>query len=325
MRAAGERSAEIDIGAFFHPSRAGTVPCRTAAGIRFCRRPRDRIASWKDAAMTLRIATTQPAGSADARRNGRKVRELMRQAAAAGVRLIQFPEGFLSGYAKEQIADWDDVDWAAVRDELTKVAELAAELEMWVVLGSAHPLTPPHRPHNSLYVISDQGKVVARYDKRFCSNTEITRFYSPGFEPVVFDVDGYRFGCAICIEVNFPQLFAEYGRLGVDCLLLSAWPVDTIFFRKAQAHAAIHNYWLSLSVPEQCANLMPSAVIGPDGNQLASVNAPAQLAVVTLDRIAPEFHIVLDLACPWRAEANRGDIYRSRRVDDARSADRTCT
>jgi predicted amidohydrolase len=90
--------------------------------------------------------------------------------------------------------------------------------------------------------------VVTRYDKRFCSNTEITRFYSPGLDPVVFVVDGYRFGCAICIEVNFPRLFAEYDRLGVDCLLLCAWPVDTIFFTKAQAHAAIHNYWLSRSV-----------------------------------------------------------------------------
>jgi predicted amidohydrolase len=218
--------------------------------------------------MTLRIATSQPAGSADARHNGRTARQLMRRAAAEGARLIQFPEGFLSGYAKEQIADWDDVDWAAVHEELRAVSELAAELEIWVVLGSEHPLTPPHRPHNSLYVISDRGRVVTRYDKRFCSNTEITRFYSPGFEPVVFDVDGYRFGCAICIEVNFP-------------------------------------------------------LIGPDGSHLASVDTPERPATVVLDRTAPEFHIALDLARPWRAEANRGDIYRSRRLDDPRSTDRT--
>lgn len=272
--------------------------------------------------MTLRIATTQPAGSADARQNGRTARALMRRAAAGGARLIQFPEGFLSGYAKEQIADWDEVDWPAVRDEVDAVAELSASLGIWVVLGSAHPLTPPHRPHNSLYVISDQGRIVDRYDKRFCSNTEISRFYSPGFEPVVFEVDGYRFGCAICIEVNFPQVFAEYDRLGVDCLLLSAWPVDSIFYRKAQAYAAIHNYWLSLSVPAQSAELMASAVIGPDGGRLVSVDE--ELAVVTLDRGDPSFHVALALARPWRASANDGEIYRSRRVSDPRSADRTC-
>ena len=157
--------------------------------------------------MTLRIATTQPAGIADTRDNGRKARELMHQAAAAGARVIQFPEGFLSGYAKEQIASWDNVDWHAVRDELSAVAELAAELQMWVVLGSAHPLTPPHRPHNSLDVISTRARSApdttnASLEHRgYCFN-------SPGFEPVVFDVDGYRFGCAICLEVNFPQQFA---------------------------------------------------------------------------------------------------------------------
>jgi hypothetical protein len=36
------------------------------------------------------------------------------------------------------------------------------------------------------------------------------------------------------------------------------------------------------------------------------------------------FHIALDLARPWRAEANEGAIYRSRRVEDPRSSDRTC-
>ena len=273
--------------------------------------------------MTLRIAVTQPAGTADAHVNGRVVRELMRQSAAAGVRLIQFPEGFLSGYAKEQIADWGDVDWDAVRDEVRSVASLAAELGMWVVLGSAHPLTPPHRPHNSLYVISDLGRVVTRYDKRFCSNTQITRFYSPGFEPVTFEAGGYRFGLAICVEVNFPQVFAEYDRLGVDCLLLSAWPIDRIFFRKAQAYAAIHNYWLGLSVPAQCTELMPSAIFGPDGSELSAVADPEQMVTTVLDRDAPEFHIELNLARPWRAAANEGDIYRSRRVEDPRSDDRT--
>jgi predicted amidohydrolase len=273
--------------------------------------------------MPIRIVTTQPVASSDVRANGSKARELMRHAAADGTRLIHFPEGFLSGYAKELISDWDDVDWAAARAELQAMAQLANELRMWVVLGSAHPLTPPNRPHNSLYVISDQGEVVNRYDKRFCSNTEITRFYSPGFEPVVFDVDGYRFGCAICIEINFPSIFVEYDNLGVDCLLLSAWPVDSIFFIKARAHAAIHNYWLSLSVPAQSAELMPSAIIGPDGSQAATISAPKELAIATLDRDAPEFHIAVNLARPWRAEANQGDIYRSRRVDDPRSEDRT--
>jgi predicted amidohydrolase len=224
----------------------------------------------------------------------------------------------------KQIADWGDVDWTAVREELTQVAALAADLGVWVVLGSAHPLTAPHRPHNSIYVISDKGQVVDRYDKRFCSNTEITRFYSPGFDPVVFDIDGFRFGCAVCIEINFPELFTAYERMGVDCLLLSAYPVDSIFHTKARAHASINNYWLALSVPSQTAGLMAAGLIGPDGSRLAHVDFGAELILGDMDRDDPEFHVALNLARPWRAMARQGDLYSSRHVDDPRSADRTC-
>ena len=159
--------------------------------------------------MTFAIASCQPVASADPRANGAEVCRMMRESAAEGARLAHFPEGFLSGYAVEQVVDWDDVDWAAARRELEDVAALAGELGIWVVLGSAHPLTAPHRPQNSLYVISAEGRLVDRYDKRKCSHTELTRFYTPGFEPVVFDVDGFRFGLAICIEINFCELFAE--------------------------------------------------------------------------------------------------------------------
>jgi predicted amidohydrolase len=270
----------------------------------------------------IRIAIAQPEITADARKNGAEVRRLMKQAAAGKARLVQFPEGLLSGYAKEQIQDWADVDWAAVRDELEQIMALAAKLKLWVVLGSAHPLTPPNRPHNSLYVISDTGKIVDRYDKRFCSQTEVTQYYSPGFEPVVFDVDGYRFGLMICVEINFPHLFSEYERLGVECLLLSAYPVDSIFEVKARAYAAINAYWIAMSLPAQTHHLMPSGLISPTGTYAALVSA-ADLVIADLNRDDPALHIPLHLARPWRTTALKGDLYRTRRVTDPRSTNRT--
>ncbi|HET9634158.1 MAG TPA: carbon-nitrogen hydrolase family protein [Terrabacter sp.] len=273
--------------------------------------------------MSLAIATCQPTASSDARTNGAEVRRMLREAAEAGARLAHFPEGFLSGYAVEDVASWDDVDWALVRSELEDVAAVAGELGIWVVLGSAHPLTEPHWPHNSLYVISDKGRLVDRYDKRKCSHTELTRFYTPGFEPVVFDVDGFRFGLAICIEINFLNVFAEYDRLGVDCLLLSAYPVDSIFATKARAYAAIYNFWLSLSLPAQATHLFHSGLIGPHGEVLADVGGEAGLVVGALDRADPALREALELARPWRTMARAGDIYQERRVTDERSRVRT--
>lgn len=274
----------------------------------------------------IRIAVAEPGITKDAAENGAKVRELMKSAAAGKARLIQFPEGHLSGYPKEQVQDWSEVDWPVVREELEKIKKLAARLKLWVVLGSAHPLTPPNRPHNSLYVISDEGRIVDRYDKRYCSNTELTRFFSPGFEPIVFDVDGYRFGCAICLEINFPPVFSEYERLGVECLLLSAYPVDSIFEVKARAYAAINNYWIAMSLPAQTADLMPSGVIAPDGTYVSTVTAPAELTIATIDRNDPAYDLPLTKARPWRTTARKGDIYRTRRVtNDPRSTNRTCS
>lgn len=273
--------------------------------------------------MSLVVATCQPAASTDPRANGAEVRRMLEEAAAAGARLAHFPEGFLSGYAVAEVSSWAGFDWALARREIEEVAALAGELGIWVVLGSAHPLTEPHLPHNSLYVISDEGRLVDRYDKRRCSHTEVTRFYTPGFEPVVFEVDGFRFGTAICIEVNFPDVFADYGRLGVDCLLLSAYPVDSIFATKARAHAAIHNYWISLSVPAQSTHLFHSGLIGPHGEVLADAGATAGLVVATLDREDPALRVALDVARPWRATARAGHIYEERRVSDERSRVRT--
>ncbi|GAA0935776.1 carbon-nitrogen hydrolase family protein [Kribbella koreensis] len=272
----------------------------------------------------IRIAVAEPMITKDPAENGAKVRELMKVAAGHKARLIQFPEGQLSGFPNEQFQDWSEVDWPLVRDELDKIQKLAARLKLWVVLGSAHPLTPPNRPHNSLYVISDQGRIVDRYDKRYCSNTELTRYFSPGFEPIVFDVDGYRFGCALCVEVNFPALFSHYERLGVECLLLSAYPADAIFEVKARAHAAINNYWIAMSLPAQTADLMPSGLIAPDGTYVATVTPPAELTIATIDRDDPTYEIPLTKLRPWRALARKGDIYSARRVvGDPRSTNHT--
>jgi predicted amidohydrolase len=272
---------------------------------------------------TFHIATAQLPITGDARKNGSEVRQLMREAALGGARLVHFPEGMLSGYAKNPIEDWSEVDWQVVREELKLVLALAGELKIWVVLGSAHPLTPPHLPHNSLYIISDEGKIVNRYDKRKCSYTETTRFYSPGNEPVVFDVDGFRFGCVICVEIHFPALFIEYDQLGVDCLLFSAYPIDEIFYTKARMHAANHNYWLSLSVPSECAHMMMSGLIAPDGAALNHLKTEQGLAFNDMDRTAPELDIALNKARPWRAIASSGKFYDPYRVDDPRSADKT--
>ncbi len=268
----------------------------------------------------MKIATAQNNIQTDPVENGQEIRQLMTQARDAGADLIHFPEGAISGYVKSQIKSWGNVDWEILRIELQRTAELAGRLGLWTVLGSNHQLTEPNRPHNSMYIFSADGKLHTRYDKQFCSNSEITDWYTPGINCVTFEVDGWRFGCALCIEIQFPELFMEYERQNIDCMLFSAYSESKMFSIQAQAHAACNNYWLSFSVPTQCSKNTPSQMIGPDGRVINSCEPLKSGFVITsLNRDSEEWEIPIKHARPWRKKARNGDIYKSKLVDDPRS------
>ena len=114
-----------------------------------------------------------------------------------------------------------------------------------------------------------------------------------------------------------------YRDLEVDCVLLSSFPIDAVFRDKARAHAAIHNYWVGLSVPKQSERLFPSTLIGPDGHEVRSVTATDDVIVGVMDRDDPALDIALNRARPWRTTAATGEFYRPWLVDDPRSADTT--
>ncbi|MFD4908961.1 carbon-nitrogen hydrolase family protein [Kitasatospora purpeofusca] len=294
-------------------------------------------------ARTLRLAVAQstvpedPTDRGALRAAGQEIRGLMVEAAGAGARLVQFPEGAITYPSKHVMAtgpdgervpaDWSRAAWDVLREEAESIAALAGKLGLWTVFGSIHPLTPPHRPHNSLYVVSDLGRPVARYDKRYLSHTEVSFLYSPGQQPLVVEVDGIRFGFALCIEANFPEVFAEYERLDVDCVLLSVMVDDAPWARVAQAYGTLHNYWLGYSVPAQFSTTVPSGIVAPGGRWLARCPADGRpaLAVADIDLDSPDEDIGMAVrhARPWRRSARAG-LYDERiPVGDARSDTRT--
>lgn len=273
----------------------------------------------------IRIAVAQTSVTTDPCENGAAVRAAMRTAAAHGARLVHLCEGALSGYAgaaKAYFTGWR-IDWQPAATELRATMQLAEQLRLWVVVGGNHRLEHD-RPHNSLYIISDQGKLTGRYDKRYLSHSEITALYTPGFTPCVFEVDGFTFGCLLCVEIQFGELWTEQRDLGVDCVLFSTYSEDPIFEVIAHGYAAANSYWVSVAVPAPCSTAMPSGVIGPHGLRLAQA-PPGEPAVlcVDLDRTDPALDITLNHARPWRRKAATGQLYTPHRSSDPRSTDHT--
>ena len=293
--------------------------------------------------MRLSVAQTilreDPRNSDDLRESGRDIGRLMREAHDAGARLIHFPEGAtccpnkrvmsIDGPETVGASDWDRFEWDVLHRVLQETAELARDLRLWTVLGAVHRLTEPNRPHNSLYVISDTGKVVTRYDERFLSNTKISYMYTPGSAPTTFTIDGFRFGCSLGMEAHFPEVFGEYERLDVDCVLLSTagggTPNTGAFATEAQAHALTNSYWVSFSVDAQEGMDAPAGVVSPRGEWLARCpqNGTSSMVTVDLDESEEDLAGVLLGSRPWRRTA-RGGVYDPHIVrDDPRSADRT--
>lgn len=174
----------------------------------------------------LRVATCQFPVSADIDTNLGYVRQQMHHASRRDARVVHFCEGALSGYAGADFENFEHFDWDHLAAATADVADQARKLGVWVVLGSSHRLTFPHRPHNSLYVINDRGQLVERYDKRFCSgNTDGTEgdlsHYSPGDHFSVWSIDGVSCGALICYDYRYPELYRRYKDLGVELVFHS--------------------------------------------------------------------------------------------------------
>ncbi|WP_020388998.1 carbon-nitrogen hydrolase family protein [Kribbella catacumbae] len=235
---------------------------------------------------TLRIAVAQstvredPTDADGLRASAAEVRRFMKDAAAAGARLIHFTEGaicFPSKYVMSELgpdevgpSDWTKAEWAVLQEELDRIAVLSGELGIWTVIPSVHQLPAPTRPHNSMYVVSDQGKIVSRYDERMLSTTKVTWMYTSGEGPGTFEVDGWRFGLALGLDVLFPEVFAEYDRLDVDVVLVSyattGVPRNKQVGVQARGTAANNTCWVSLAAPANPGAGLYSGVIDPRGD-----------------------------------------------------------
>jgi predicted amidohydrolase len=231
------------------------------------------------------------------RRSGLEIRALMQEAHERGAKLIQFTEGatcspnkrVMSSTGPQNVgpADWNRFEWATLREQLDATRKLARELGLWTVLGSVHQLTHPYRPHNSLYVFSDKGSLITRYDERMLSNTKISFMYTPGVDPITFEIEGVLFGCSLGMESHFPEVFLEYEQLNVDCVLFSttggAMSDGPVFSTEIQGHAATNSYWITFSVPAQYSLISPAGLVDPSGDWVAQCPNDGRSSFVVAD------------------------------------------
>lgn len=274
----------------------------------------------------LRIATCQFAISGNIRRNARQIKRQIVQAKKQRAQVVHFPEAALSGYAGVDVPDWDGYDWGTLREETEAICALAGKSKVWVILGSAHPLTGRHKPHNCLYAINGAGQIVDRYDKCFCTSGDL-KHYSPGDHLVTLDIHGVRCGLLICYDLRFPELYRAYKKLGVECLFDSFYNAratgpgihTTIMRPTLQTHAATNYFWISANNASGYYQSWQSVFIQPDGVIARSLKRnQAGVMVNTVDTGLSLY----DASKPYRDRAMKGILHSGTLVKDARSRDR---
>ena len=165
--------------------------------------------------------------------------KLIRQAAAQGADYVLTPEvsNMMQLNRKalfEHLADEaDDLSLKAYR-------ALAAEMKIYLHIGSLALRASSERAVNRSFLIGPDGHVIASYDKIHMFDIDLpggesyreSANYQPGETAVLADLPWGRLGLTICYDVRFPSLYRALAEGGASFLA-----VPSAFTRKTgEAH-----------------------------------------------------------------------------------------
>jgi predicted amidohydrolase len=179
--------------------------------------------------MTLKIALVQLRTPASQDAALRQSEPLLRQAAAGGARLILTPEA--SNILQRDRARLFDALAPAEEDQaVLGYRALAAELSVWLLIGSAMVMRRDGKAANRSMLVNPEGSVVATYDKLHMFDVDLpsgeryreSETYEPGDRAVVAPAAGTMLGLTICYDLRFPALHAALAKAGAQVLTVPA-------------------------------------------------------------------------------------------------------
>lgn len=180
----------------------------------------------------FKVACIQPTTGPDIDQNMAHVSALIRDAHASGASLILTPE-------VTNVLDMDrkglaeKVTYEAIDTSLKAFCELAAELKIWLSIGSMvlmHETATDAKGHpkfaNRSFLIGDDGVVRNRYTKIHLFDVDLgkgesykeSKAYEPGTEAVLGETPWGQLGMSICYDVRFPQLYRQLAKDGAKFL-----------------------------------------------------------------------------------------------------------
>lgn len=178
----------------------------------------------------VRVALYQAQSGIDPAVNAERLVGAVREAAAGGAAMLFTPEmsGMLDrdrerALGKARSEDEDQV--------LAAVRAAAAEVGIWVHLGSLALKGEQGKLVNRGFVIDDKGEVRARYDKIHLFDVDLptgeswreSAMYQGGRDAVIVpDTPVGKLGLTICYDLRFPELFQRLSDAGAEVIAVPA-------------------------------------------------------------------------------------------------------
>ncbi len=247
----------------------------------------------------FRAACVQLRSSDDMGENIRTASALIREAAGKGAHYVQTPENTClmapDGGAKFELtfAEADD-------PALPAFCALAAELGIWLHIGSLAIKVAADKVANRAYLISPKGEITARYDKIHLFDVQLANgeaykesaTVAPGASMVMADLPWGRLGLSICYDLRFPHLYRAFGKAGCSFIAIPAAFTNTTgmaHWHVLQRARAIENGCFVISAAQggRHANGREtyghSLIIGPWGDVLAEAGTDPCVIVADID------------------------------------------
>ena len=205
-------------------------------------------------------------------------------------------------------------------------AELAAELEIWLLIGSMTMGLGPEagageKLANRSYLFGPDGRIAARYDKIHMFDVEIpdgqsyreSSTYQAGSVAVTATLPWGILGLSVCYDLRFPQLYRDLAQAGADFLTVPA--AFTQFTGQAHWHVLLRARAIETGcfvfAPAQCGEHAEgrrtyghSLVVAPWGEILADGGEAPGVVVAEVDtaKIAESRRMVPSLGHDRRFE-----------------------
>jgi deaminated glutathione amidase len=238
------------------------------------------------------VAVVQSRPGADVRANLEDLRQAAVAAQGDGAQLVVFPE--YSHYFAPQL----DGSWVQAAEPLdgpfaTGVAQVAAELRIFLVAGILEAVDGGGRFSNTLVAFDPSGARVATYRKlhlydAFGARESDFAAHGPIEPPQTFEVGGIRVAMQTCYDLRFPEVTRRLVDAGAELVLVpSEWvpgPLKVDHWRTLLAARAIENTVYIAAADQAVPNgVGMSMVIDPAGVVLATLGDDPGILVAAVD------------------------------------------